>query len=47
MSDEDYVVYQCSKCREVSKWYFDALVPILIEKGDELNAIQTLQRWII
>ena len=32
VSDEEYVVYQCSKCGVVSKWYFDAPVPILIEE---------------
>lgn len=30
VSDNEYVVYQCSKCGDVSKWYFDAPVPILV-----------------
>lgn len=33
LSDEEYVVYQCSECGDVSKWNFDiAPAPILIEK---------------
>lgn len=33
VSDEEYAVYQCSECGDVSKWHFDiAPVPVLIEK---------------
>lgn len=35
VSDEKYVVYQCSKCGDVSKWYFDAPVPILVRNNNQ------------
>ena len=31
VSDEELVTYKCSNCTHVSKWLFDAPIPILIE----------------
>jgi len=34
VSDEDVVTYKCSKCTCVSRWNFDAPVPILIKEDE-------------
>ncbi|WP_442637772.1 hypothetical protein [Rossellomorea marisflavi] len=31
VSDEELVTYKCSECSHVTKWLFDAPVPLLIE----------------
>lgn len=32
LSYEKLVVYKCSKCEEISKWFFETPVPILMNK---------------
>ena len=39
LMDTDFVYFQCSKCRKISKWDFDAPCPILVNSEVNINEL--------
>jgi len=41
VSDEDLLTYKCTLCNQVSEWYFDCPVPILISPEPNWDEFQS------